>query len=533
MRTRRIAARHAAASPGSAARRGAPRHARAGWAVASPSEATGAADPSPQALPRPVSVTSAALSQAVDQVIDLAAYEVREAQLVGAGGRGGPVRRPPAPRGAPRLPSERPPADEGLPADPLDEGPLDPFLDDDLAAVLDAALRVADAQLADAQPADAQPADVHVVGSRIADPQSPAAVVDDPVHPSVPSHRAAPRHARLGRPAPVARRGAARHARGALPAYRHAAARPGWLVLGLAVVVARLVSWRDRVRTGRARLVAAVRRPFAHWKAPRLGLASASRTAIVAALGVVTIVAPAAGVAGPITPSGTAAAGALDLPRARAALITANYRAIIPDPPSHVPVPGEAVAVQPTGLSSGQLTAISAQAQVVGAAQGHASLPGCTGVVVQQGAENGKLNVADLCELPFAPGKRLRADAALALARMNAEYFVAFGRDMCIGDAYRSFEEQQAVRARKPGLAAPAGMSNHGWALAVDLCDGAVSDTTPEYAWFAANAGKFGWANPEWALQGGRGPHEPWHWEFAAAVAAQRAQAGLAPISGN
>ena len=521
MRSRRIAARHAAASPGSrASRHGAPRHARAGRATAPAalSHPTTEALPATTSVgPSSVSVTTAPLTKTAVTVIDLRDRDVRAAELVGAGVRagfgGGPVRRPPAPRGATRLPDARPLGDL------IDEAPLESLLDDDLAAVLrdDDLAAVLDEAL------------------RASRSTQPTHSVEDPAPASPLTRRAAPRHARPGRPPGVgSRRAAARHARAGLPGYRHAAARPAWPVLVFAALVTRLVGVRDRIRVALARSGEALSRPIRQLEVPRFGLASASRIGIVAALAVVTIVAPAAGVAaGPITPSGTASAGALDLPRAREALATANYRAIIPDPPSHVPVPGQAVTPEPTGLSGGQLSAISAQAQAVGAAQGHANLPGCTGVVVQQGAENGKLNVADLCELPFAPGKRLRADAALALARMNAEYFVAFGRDMCIGDAYRSFEEQQAVRARKPGLAAPAGMSNHGWALAVDMCDGAVTDTTPEYAWFAANAGKFGWANPEWALQGGRGPHEPWHWEYAAAVAAQRAQAGLAPISGN
>jgi hypothetical protein len=29
-----------------------------------------------------------------------------------------------------------------------------------------------------------------------------------------------------------------------------------------------------------------------------------------------------------------------------------------------------------------------------------------------------------------------------------------------------------------------------------------------------ANAPRYGWENPDWALPGGPGPYEPWHWEY-------------------
>ena len=33
--------------------------------------------------------------------------------------------------------------------------------------------------------------------------------------------------------------------------------------------------------------------------------------------------------------------------------------------------------------------------------------------------------------------------------------------------------------------------------------------------WLVANAGKYGWKQPAWALQGSAsGPHEAWHWEY-------------------
>ena len=57
------------------------------------------------------------------------------------------------------------------------------------------------------------------------------------------------------------------------------------------------------------------------------------------------------------------------------------------------------------------------------------------------------------------------------------------------------------------------GTSNHGWALAVDLCGGINVAGTAQSAWMAANAGQFGFVQPDWARQGGEKP-EPWHWEY-------------------
>jgi LAS superfamily LD-carboxypeptidase LdcB len=66
---------------------------------------------------------------------------------------------------------------------------------------------------------------------------------------------------------------------------------------------------------------------------------------------------------------------------------------------------------------------------------------------------------------------------------------------------------------RKPALAAVPGTSNHGWALAVDLCGGIHIAGTPQWTWMTANAGRFGFVQPDWARPGAEKP-EPWHWEY-------------------
>lgn len=142
-------------------------------------------------------------------------------------------------------------------------------------------------------------------------------------------------------------------------------------------------------------------------------------------------------------------------------------------------------------------------------------LPGCDGEAT--GSElNGQLPESELCALwdGYPP---IRADAAVALARLNLAYTEQFGEPMCLTDGYRSYAQQVAARAAKPTLTATPGRSNHGWGLAVDIC--ADSYAGERWDWLEAHGPEHGWDNPQWARPGGSGPYEPWHWEFTAAVA--------------
>jgi zinc D-Ala-D-Ala carboxypeptidase len=143
-------------------------------------------------------------------------------------------------------------------------------------------------------------------------------------------------------------------------------------------------------------------------------------------------------------------------------------------------------------------------------------LPGCSGAVQDPQAANGQLPDGDLCALWDAK-HRLRGDAAVSLAQLNAAYRERFGADLCITDTYRSLQAQHSVRARKPGLAAVPGTSEHGWGRAVDLCGGVETGSGEAWDWLSAHAAEFGWSNPEWAQRGGSGPYEPWHWEHVSA----------------
>jgi LAS superfamily LD-carboxypeptidase LdcB len=41
-----------------------------------------------------------------------------------------------------------------------------------------------------------------------------------------------------------------------------------------------------------------------------------------------------------------------------------------------------------------------------------------------------------------------------------------------------------------------------------------ITYSSATYKWLTENAGRYGWVNPEWAVQRGSGMDEPWHWEF-------------------
>ncbi len=128
------------------------------------------------------------------------------------------------------------------------------------------------------------------------------------------------------------------------------------------------------------------------------------------------------------------------------------------------------------------------------------------------GWSNGRIPAEALCALGVG-GHALRCDAAASYRDLAAAFGAAFGTALCITDSYRSLGGQAAAFAAKPGLAAVPGTSNHGWALAVDLCGGINVAGTPQWTWMTQNAGRFGFVQPDWAAPGGGKP-EPWHWEY-------------------
>jgi peptidoglycan DL-endopeptidase CwlO len=163
-----------------------------------------------------------------------------------------------------------------------------------------------------------------------------------------------------------------------------------------------------------------------------------------------------------------------------------------------LPAPADANAALPIGGDTGTCGAPLAAPGPVSPAWG--------------GWSNGQIPGEALCALGVAR-HALRCDAAASYATMSAAFQSAFGSPLCITDSYRSYASQVSAFARKPGLAAVPGTSNHGWALAVDLgCGINISGSAP-WTWMTANAGRFGFVQPDWAQPGGEKP-EPWHWEF-------------------
>jgi hypothetical protein len=178
---------------------------------------------------------------------------------------------------------------------------------------------------------------------------------------------------------------------------------------------------------------------------------------------------------------------------AEASARAAGLRAALLDQGSLSPLPVAGLQANPDNRVTGQVGA-------------------CTGAAVEQYA-NGQIPLAALCPLRAAAGHHLRADAAYAFDRMGQAYAGRFGSTICITDSYRSYAAQVSVYARKPGLAAIPGTSNHGWGRAVDLCGGIQSFSSAQHRWMRENAALYGWFHPGWAQQNGSKP-EPWHWEY-------------------
>ena len=251
------------------------------------------------------------------------------------------------------------------------------------------------------------------------------------------------------------------------------------------------------------------------------------RVGIAIALGLATIVTPLLGV-GPSdgAPSADAASEATVIstrtvsraaavPSVPPAPLRSHFRVVPQATPEVAAAPARLVADPAEPLTVEELGSIRTQAEKASRGQARAVLADCPSSPVAPDAQNGRLDTSELCEI-WADGLLLRSDAAIALARLNAEYASTWGQDLCLTDAYRSYGQQVAVRSAKPGLAARPGTSQHGWGLAVDLCDAEASTGTDRAVWMVENAPAFGWDNPDWARPGGSGPLEPWHWEFVA-----------------
>lgn len=121
--------------------------------------------------------------------------------------------------------------------------------------------------------------------------------------------------------------------------------------------------------------------------------------------------------------------------------------------------------------------------------------------------DNGKIPIEKMVSVPgFGYVKPDAAKALKAMIRSARKD----GIDLT-GGAYRTYDEQVDLKEQKPDLAATPGTSNHGWGTAIDV--NGLDYGTPAYNWLMKNGKRFGWENPEWAVQGGS-KEEPWHWEY-------------------
>jgi D-alanyl-D-alanine carboxypeptidase len=217
-----------------------------------------------------------------------------------------------------------------------------------------------------------------------------------------------------------------------------------------------------------------------------------ARTLVVGAIAGATIAVPALGFFAP-TPAGAAV-----VPVSADAPSTAQILASDPQETT----PTSVLAPAPVGLRDVDAVSRSLERN---------PLPNCNGVVVETSG-NGQIPDKDLCTL-WDGTHMLRGDAAVALTELNQNFKAAFGRNLCLTDAYRTLAVQRRLAYTKPGLAATPGSSNHGWGLAIDLC-GAETNSSSAMAWLAENGPAYGWDNPDWARRGGAGAYEPWHWEY-------------------
>jgi D-alanyl-D-alanine carboxypeptidase len=247
------------------------------------------------------------------------------------------------------------------------------------------------------------------------------------------------------------------------------------------------------------------RRPGTQLSAPQVGIAGA--------LGIATIAAPLSG------------AMSAPIPKVQVNQIQVAMSAsapAFPGLPDAVGIGVKALRVVPSSDLSAQMPVLLAAPRTVVVSRASRAgersvLPGCDGVARTTNDSNGQLSGDVLCTL-WDPEHRLRADAAVALAKLNVAYKQHFGNNICLTDSYRTIGEQVRLRSTKPGLAAVPGTSEHGWGMAVDLCDGVQKGaSSARWQWLRENASDYGWDNPAWAQASSAGPYEPWHWEFTPA----------------
>lgn len=128
--------------------------------------------------------------------------------------------------------------------------------------------------------------------------------------------------------------------------------------------------------------------------------------------------------------------------------------------------------------------------------------------------ENGNLESALLCEIPWESYYTILCVTLPSLERLNEAFTVEFGTNLPIQSGYRTYDEQAMVHADAPYMTTLPGMSYHGWGLAVDFdIDNYRSYDHPQVVWLVENAPSYGWRNPTQESFSTAEP-EPCHFEF-------------------
>jgi hypothetical protein len=141
------------------------------------------------------------------------------------------------------------------------------------------------------------------------------------------------------------------------------------------------------------------------------------------------------------------------------------------------------------------------------------------------GKGNGFLTASDLMKiktLSMTPdykdwyGNNAFLNPAAGKAFLEAQK--AYGKDIPINSAYRSYQHQKAIGGKYGVVAAP-GTSKHGLGLGLDLQPG-----TPDYKWMRENGPKFGWYYAN--IKG-----DPYHFEYRGGGSTPSAEIASQPRS--
>lgn len=145
--------------------------------------------------------------------------------------------------------------------------------------------------------------------------------------------------------------------------------------------------------------------------------------------------------------------------------------------------------------------------------------PDGTYLVHPKGATSGMLPMSVLCQV--AGQWYLRCAAADQFTALNEAYTKKFGEPIVLVSAYRSYAQQVRTKELRGELAAPPGMSNHGWGMAIDIhAKSHGGEGSTKHNWLRENAPNYGWNWPSWARdKSNPNKYEPWHWEYVGGAA--------------